>query len=36
MAGRDAGRYHDAVAAPRRMRGACHVHVYESARFEAA
>jgi hypothetical protein len=31
MAGRDAGRYHVAVAAPRGTQGARHVHVYESA-----
>ena len=30
MAGRDAGRNHDAVAAPRGTQGARHVHVYES------
>jgi hypothetical protein len=31
MAGRDAGRYHNAVAAPRSTRGARHVHSYKSA-----
>ena len=35
MAGRDAGRYHNAVAAPRRTWGARHVHVHESAMIYA-
>jgi hypothetical protein len=35
MAGRDAGRYHHAVAAPRRTRGVRHVRMYENAMVSA-